>query len=432
MMTIYTVQPGDTVQSISQRFEVPASQIISTNELENPAQLSVGQSLIIQFPEQTYTVEEGDTLQWIARGFNTTVDALQRNNPQLAGKETIYPGQTLVISYGEPPLGEISVTGFAYPYISDEVLNRTLPYLTYLSIFSYGLNPDGTLVLPEGGGDQRLVDAAVDGGVIPLLLLTSLTADGTFSNELVNSILADPALQQKVIANTVETVKRMGYGGVDVDFEYISPQYAQTYADFVNKLRETLGESYTVFTDLAPKSSARQPELLYAGHNYASLGQAADDVLLMTYEWGYQFGPPLPVSPIDQVRRVIEYALTEIPGEKISIGIPTYGYDWTLPFVRGTAAEPLSAQAAVARAFEKKAQIQYDEIAQAPYFTYWQQDNTGTPQEHIVWFQDARSANALLRLVQEYGLNGAGIWNIMRWFPGLWAILNQLYTIRKV
>ena len=101
MMTIYTVQSGDTVQSISQKFGVPASQIIAANELENPANLSVGQSLVIQFPEQTYTVEEGDSLQWIARGFNTTVDALQRNNPQLAGKEAIYPGQTLVISYGE-------------------------------------------------------------------------------------------------------------------------------------------------------------------------------------------------------------------------------------------------------------------------------------------------------------------------------------------
>ena len=127
MMTIYTVQPGDTVQSISQKFEVPQAQIIAANELENPSQLSVGQSLVIQFPEQTYTVEEGDTLEWVARGFNTTVDALQRNNPQLAGRETIYPGQTLVISYGQPPLGEISVTGFAYTYISDEVMIRTLP-----------------------------------------------------------------------------------------------------------------------------------------------------------------------------------------------------------------------------------------------------------------------------------------------------------------
>lgn len=432
MMTIYTVQPGDSVQAISQNFGVPASQIIAVNELENPANLSVGQSLVILFPEQTYTVEEGDSLQWIARGFNTTVDALQRNNPQLAGKEAIYPGQTLVISYGEPPLGEISVTGFAYPYISDEVLYRTLPYLTYLSVFSYGLNPDGSLVPPPGGGDQRLVDAAVDGGVVPLLMLTSLTAEGTFSNELVNTILSDPALQQRVIANTVDTVQRMGYGGVDVDFEYISPQYAEAYANFVSALNTALGEDYTVFTDLAPKTSSSQPELLYAGHNYAALGQAADDVLLMTYEWGYQFGPPLPVSPIDQVRRVIEYALTEIPGEKISVGIPTYGYDWTLPFVRGTAAEPLSSQAAVARAFEKKAEIQYDETAQAPYYTYWQQDLTGTPREHIVWFQDARSADALLRLIHEYGLNGAGIWNVMRWFPQLWAVLNQLYTIRKV
>ena len=432
MLTIYTVQPGDSVETIARAFDVTPGSIISTNGLESPADLSVGEALVIQFPEQTYTVAPGDTLQWVARGFDTTIDALQRNNPGLAGREEIYPGQTLVISYGEPPLGEISVNGLAYPYISDDVLARTLPYLTYLSVFAYGMNPNGSLVPPEGGGDQRLVDAAAENGVIPLMMLTSLTADGTFSNVLVDSILSDPALQQRVIANTVDTVKRMGYGGVDVDFEYISPTQADAYAQFISALRVALGEDYIVFADLAPKTSDLQQELLYAGHDYAALGAAADRVLLMTYEWGYQFGPPLPVSPADQVREVVEYARTKIPAEKIFLGIPSYGYDWTLPFVRGSAAEPLSAKAAVDRAWEKKAEIQFDTTAQAPYYTYWQADRTGMPREHIVWFQDARSADALLRLVNEYGLQGAGVWNIMRWFPGLWAVLNQLYRIRRL
>lgn len=41
------------------------------------------------------------------------------------------------------------------------------------------------------------------------------------------------------------------------------------------------------------------------------------------------------VAPINMVRRVVEYALTEIPVYKISLGIPNYGYDWLLFYVRG-------------------------------------------------------------------------------------------------
>lgn len=42
------------------------------------------------------------------------------------------------------------------------------------------------------------------------------------------------------------------------------------------------------------------------------------------------------VAPLNMVRRVAEYALTQIPKEKIILGIPNYGYDWPLPYVRGT------------------------------------------------------------------------------------------------
>ena len=59
-------------------------------------------------------------------------------------------------------------------------------------------------------------------------------------------------------------------------------------------------------------------------------------MLLMTYEWGYAYGPPMAVAPsMPQVRRVAEYALARIPAEKILLGVPNYGYDWTLPYVQG-------------------------------------------------------------------------------------------------
>lgn len=424
-MVIHTVTAGETVNTIAQLYGVTPESILSDNSLTE-APLVTGQSLVIRFPQLTYTVQSGDTLSSIAAAYGTTVTELWQNNPYLMGTDAIVPGQELVIEFEAPTLGEIALNGYAYPYINDTTFSGTLPYLSYLSVFAYGMREDGTLVVPQG--EERMLSKADAYEVRPILMLTSLNDAGTFSSELINSVLASEELSDRIIAATVENVRSKGYGGVELDLEYISGEYADNYVEFARKMKEALGEEYTLFCDLAPKTFADQPGLLYEAHSYRDLGQVCDKVFLMTYEWGYQFGPPMAVSPIGSVRRVIEYAVTEIERNKIFMGLPTYGYDWPLPYERGvTQAEPLSNTAAVALARRVGAVIQYDSEAAAPFFTYTAEDGT----EHIVWFQDARSAEALASLAAEYSLGGIGVWNIMRWFGQLWPVLTGLYSIKK-
>ncbi len=134
------------------------------------------------------------------------------------------------------------------------------------------------------------------------------------------------------------------------------------------------------------------------------------------------------VAPLPNVRRVVEYALTEIPPEKIWLGVPNYGYDWPLPFVQGeTKATSISNQYAVELAWRYGAEIEYDTYAQSPHFNYI--DEAGGT--HEVWFEDARSIRAKLALIPEYGLLGAGYWNLMRPFPQNWLVLDSLYQIRE-
>ena len=132
------------------------------------------------------------------------------------------------------------------------------------------------------------------------------------------------------------------------------------------------------------------------------------------------------VAPLPNVRQVLDYAITEIPRQKIYLGIPNYGYDWPLPFVQGTTrARSLSNQAAVELAVRYGAVIRYDQTAQSPWFEYTA--SNGTP--HVVWFEDARSMSAKLRLIAEYGLYGAGYWNLMRPYPQGWTVLDALYEV---
>lgn len=133
------------------------------------------------------------------------------------------------------------------------------------------------------------------------------------------------------------------------------------------------------------------------------------------------------VSPLPNIRRVIQYALTEIPAKKLWLGISNYGYDWQLPYIQGTTrATSISNRYAVSLAIRYNVEIQYDETAQAPWFRYF--DERGI--QHEVWFEDARSIKAKLALIPEYGLLGAGYWNLMRPFPQNWLVLNALYEIR--
>lgn len=424
-MLIHVVRPGDTMYSVALQYGVPMSQLIQDNQLPDPSRLVVGQTLVIQYPKQTYTVCPGDTLTSIANTHSTTVRQLMRNNPVLQGNDRIMPGQSLVISYQQEKLGTLSVNGYAYPNIDRSLLHGTLPYLSQLTPFTYTFTPQGTLLPIQ---DQSLVDAAIQARVTPLLHLSTLVDDNGFSADLAHIVLTDDTVQSTLITQLLEQLPQKGYRGLDVDFEFIYPSDAPLYAQFIARLQKAFSPlNIPVIVALVPKTFANQPGSLYEGHDYGLLAAAADYVLLMAYEWGYTYGPPMAVAPIRNVRQVLDYAMTEMPGEKVYLGIPNYGYDWTLPFRPGSKATSISNPYAVELAARYYAAIRYDEKSQSPWFRYVD----GTGREHEVWFEDARSIKAKLALTQEYGLHGVSYWNLMRPFPQNWLVLNSLYHIQE-
>ena len=426
-MGIHVVKQGETIYSIARDYDTTPNRLIEDNELTDPNNLVVGQTLVILYPKSVYTVEEGDTLLDVAQRNGVSVITLLQNNPGLADFPYLYAGQQVVIEYEGDKMGSMEVNGYLYPYIDIDVLEKTLPYLTYITIFTYGFTPEGELI---GIDDQNVINIARDYGVAPLMLLSTLTNEGSFSNVLASQILNDMEAQNRLIQNILINLREKQYYGLNIDFEYIYPADRQAYVDFIGNVTTILNaEGFEVIVSLAPKIAADQPGILYEGHDYRAIGEASNKVLLMTYEWGYTYGPPMAVAPIDKVREVLDYAVTEIASDMIFVGIPNYAYDWALPFVSGDSrARSLSNVEAVEQAAQYGATIYFDEVAKVPYYNYMSADGI----EHVVWFEDARSINDKLLLVNEYGLNGASYWNIMKYFPQNWAILNSLYNINKV
>lgn len=424
-MVIYTVQPGDTLYNISQRFGVSPQRVITDNAISDPRNLPSGQSLLLLTPAVTYTVGQGDTLSSIAAHYGVTVSVLLQNNPQLAISSTLQVGQELVVHFTAGKRRRVAVNGYAYDYISPDILRRALPYLTYLTIFGYGFTAEGRLIPPD---DQPLIAMAREYQAAPVMLLTSITEDGNFNSQRASQLFNDRALQDRVLANLLAAMDQKGYEGLDVDFEFIPAEDSEAFLGFLENAAEKLrSRGYFLHVDLAPKTSDIQRGLLYESHDYRAIGALADSVLLMTYEWGYTYGPPMAVSPLNQVRRVVEYGTSVIDPGKILMGLPNYGYDWILPFERGiTRATAIGNEYAVDIARRQGSAIQFDPTAQSPYFTY---SRDGL--EHIVWYEDVRSIEQKYDLMDEFSLVGGGYWNLMRPFQQNWSFVAARYNIVK-
>ena len=423
-MVIHVVQPGESLYSIAVAYQVPMSLLIALNGLKEPSRLAVGQALVIRRPRSTVTVCFGDSLYSIAQAAGTTVRQLYRNNPALGGISSIWPGQTLVLSYEDDPGQEADVFGYAYPNVDRGLLRSTLPFLRWMMPFSYQVTEAGTLAPLD---DQALISLSEQYLTAPVMHLSNLNDDG-FSTDLAALVLRDQAAQDRLVEQVLEVLRSRGYQGLDVDFEYVAAQDSQAYAAFLSRLHGLLRPmGLPLFAALAPKVRADQSGALYEGHDYRRIGQAVDGALLMTYEWGYSYGPPMAVAPLPSVRQVVEYAVTEIPPSKLFLGIPAYGYDWPLPYQQGvTRSRSLSPEAAVNLAVRYGSAIQYDETAQTPWFRYRASDGV----IHEVWFEDARSIQAKLELVCAYQLQGAGYWNLMRPFPQNWPVLDASFRLQ--
>lgn len=377
---------------------------------------------------EIYVVQPGDNVDKIANDYGISVEQLIYDN-QIIQPYRLAVGQALFINTGEAEiLREAVFNGYAYTFISPYVLDQTLPSLSALSIFSYGFTGEGDLVYPSLD-DEWMIERALAQGVQPILTLTPLDEKGTFNNNLITAVVNNEAARDNLVTQLLTVMQQKGYTGLDIDFEFILAEDRDAFTTFVAETtRQMNAVGYTVSVALAPKTSANQKGLLYEGKDYGGLGAAANSVLLMTYEWGYTYGPPMAVSPIDKVRKVLEYALTEIPAAKIDMGIPNYGYDWPLPYERGvTKAKTIGNIEAVQIAIEYGAEIMFDEMSQAPFFNYFD----GTI-EHEVWFDDVRSIRAKLGLINEYGLRGAGYWQIMRLFRANWLVQESIYKTRRI
>lgn len=283
-----------------------------------------------------------------------------------------------------------------------------------IATFSYGFGYDGKLVR-MGEPQSDSVEFANSNNIKPLMLVHNLV-NGNFDKNLSHAVLSNAAKRAALEDDILMALGRYEYAGVNIDIENIPWYDRQNYSDFVKELHDKLKTCGFLTTLSIPAKTSDDLQNGWNGaFDYSALGRYADRILLMTYDEHYFGSSPGPVASLPWVENVVKYASLNMPSNKILLGIPGYGYDWSS---EGTRALPLKTIENMVS--QQGIQVFTDAVSQTPHFDYY---NNGIL--HEVWYEDSDSILKKLDLVGGYNLGGIGIWRLGYDNGSFWAAIRQ-------
>jgi len=428
MMDIYIVQKEDTIETIASKYGVSVDRLIQDNGLIKTTNLVPGQPIVITYPIQSHIVQEGDTLASIADSYEITTMQLLQYNTFLSEREFIYPGESLVIRYDTK--GRLATHGFLYHHIKRSTLTKTLPLLSYVSVFNYRVTEENTII--TYGEDSDIIKLAIDYGTIPLLMISSIGLDGEPNIELIYELLLNKELQDKLTKEVTNIVKTKGYYGLNLMISNLNATNQQLYIDLFTSIASQLREEGLYF--YITINLKVEEDSMVNSHNmldYEAISSIVDGIVFLQYYWGTRPGAPKPVSNLSQLETYLDYVEARIPNDKIIIGLTLVGYDWELPYrPNRSRVSALSPDGVTVLAYNVNASILFDESSQTPYFNY-SLYYPGGAVDHIVWYVDARSMNSILEINYENNIPGSGIWGIMVYNQQLWSLICSRFQIIK-
>lgn len=410
-MVIYRAKDGDTVASIARKHSILPNRLCELNGIAAEHPLIPGQALVIDSPCKSYYVKAGDTLRGIAAHHRIPLSTLKRQNPALAGGEEIYPGMTLTLRNAETPRGAIAVLGYTAADTEPGALSRLLPYLTYLAVVGTVVDENGRLLSTD---DATTVAEARKAGVAPLL--TVAPQMGVFEDRLLHSVLSDEGRDALADAIT-DHVRSRGYGGVLLEMPFACHTMHEPYNALVARLRRRLGHGMAVLSTLSPLAMPTERTTL------ATLGRAANGLVLSAYDFATRYGTPAPEAPYDRVKETLSAIDGWVRPQKLILGLSARAEDFPVGGGDGRVyatpdIEPL--------AREHGGRISYDPIGRVPYLSYHTDGG-----DRIVFFEDAESFYEKLSLVAEGGFGGVALFPAVGMAQPLLSVLSLMYSVVK-
>ncbi len=234
--------------------------------------------------------------------------------------------------------------------------------------------------------------------------------------EGLHTLLSTPACRARLISQLCAEVQKNGYDGVNIDFEFIPAEDSGYFTTFLQELKNRLGDNLELSVAVFARTAADKWPTAY---NYRKIGEIADQVVIMSYDYHYKTSGAGAVAPLWWVEAVINYMRSNagIPASKLLIGMATYGYDWGSGVTTTTVTKERLGQLSS----RYRLSAFYDPGSSSPYYTY----TDGNQVKHQIWLENEQSLDQKLDLVQKYDIGGISFWRIGNGFEDLYNLLEK-------
>lgn len=290
----------------------------------------------------------------------------------------------------------------AYPEVFDQ-----------LSPFWYRLESNGAIEKFPFAEDPEIIAFVRNKGIrlIPLI-------SNEFNQELISNVINNLELRTQHIRNLVNLVQSKNYDGIDLNYENLRREDRDIFSSFVREASQAFRAIQKMLVVTVHGKTTDEGDWYgAAAHDYQAIGQAADLVRVMAYDYSWNGSNPGPIAPAVWVDQVLAYAVSRIPLQKVVLGLPTYGYDWS-----GGKGQGVTYKRAVEIAQQQGVEITQDPL-NGPHYMYTV-DNVN----HEVWFSNALSTGTLLDLVNRYNIYGIVFWHLGDEDPNIYPVIKSNFA----
>lgn len=280
--------------------------------------------------------------------------------------------------------------------------------INFVSPFWFSILRDGSIRL-RGYDHDQLQTLARQKGVKILALVTNPGHH--------DAMLKDPEIRAASIDNLLQTLKKYHLDGVNIDFEGAPAENRAALVEYMKALYEKLSPEGYYVTIAVVASASYSPTDEWAGiFDYAGLAPYIDFMVLMTYDQHEESSAAGPVAAMNWVEARVKYVLSQVPAQKVVLGLAGYGYDWSEKGV-----QTVFARKARTLAASYGVKIQRDDKSGEANFSYTDADGVF----HQVWHEDSVAVAQKLSLVDKYGLRGIALWRLGQEEDAFWEVLAK-------
>jgi spore germination protein YaaH len=303
-------------------------------------------------------------------------------------------------------------------------LEKNGQFIDYSAQFNAFVAPDGSVKFEYGAYPKDGMRIAKNKNIKPLLVVHNMAhyKDNGYgsvtSKEVIHQVLNSAEKRKKTIQDTLRLVESYGFSGVNIDFESMVPSDRNLFTTFLTELRQVLAPKGYLVTAAIQAKTADNPSGYFGAFDYNKIGSILDYAVVMTYDYSGPWGEPGPVASLPWVNDVLKYTTSVIPSQKVLMGVPAYGYNWTMANNKVVASDVIWWKKA--NELTKYGPIQWDNKSSSPYLKYNKNN-----QHNEAWFENQYSLGIKLQLVDKYNLGGVALWKMGFEDATFWKTINE-------